>query len=148
MSDELATKLRLLAQDIDDAQTVIGHIEARRGVVARQHAATVTVIDSPLALPAAPVDVPSWALPDAPPPTHWQRFGLTYLFVGVVAFVLGALVFIVQGIMSALSGLADAIAPYLAWIVGLPAVIVAIGVLVALCSRGRTFTFEGTGRLF
>lgn len=144
--DDLAIKLRLLAQDIDDAQMVIGHIEARRGVVARKQAgAGVMVPDSPtpLALPA-PVDVPSWARPGGPPLTHWQRFGLTYLFCGVVGFTLTALVVITQGVTTMLG----ALVPYLAWIVGLPAALALVVALGALCSRGRSFTFQGTGRLF
>lgn len=147
MSDELATKLRLLAQDIDDAQLVIGHIEARRGAVAVLQDASV-VAPAPPAIERAPVDVPSWALPDAPPLTHWQRFGLTYLFVGVVGFVLTALVIITRGLTTMLSAAGAILSTYLAWVIGLPVLLAAIIVLGALCRRGRTFTFQGTGRLF
>jgi hypothetical protein len=147
MSEELATKLRLLAQDIDEANYVIGRIEARREL-ARIDSSAVA-IPTPLAIEPIPLETPDWALPDAAPLTHWQRWSLTYLWTGVAVFVLATLVTIVLGVQSLLTSLAGALEPYLAVLIGLPAIIALVVTLCALLGgRGKTFTFQGTGRLY
>jgi hypothetical protein len=146
MSDDLATRLRLLAQDVDEATLVMDRIEARRELARVQSSAVA--VPAQRAIEGQPDYLPSWARPGAPPITHWQRFGLTYVFVGVVAFVSIALVVITQGLLGMAAAVGLFISTYAAWLVGLPAVIILLVVLCSLGGRGRCFTFQGTGRIF
>jgi hypothetical protein len=150
MTGDLATKLRLLAADIDDAGLLIDHVEARRELVRRAVSPVEVPDQRALEMAPAPEQIPDWAQPGAPPLTHWQRWSLTYLFIGVVTFVLAALFVITASLSASLQSASDWVATHSTAIGGGLGLLILLGLAVIFGGGGggRRFTFEGTGRLF